>query len=184
MPDYTFRGPGPHTYPEARHSDHGTVGEVWPGEIRDLPSAPDHMWQETTGEDREALAGLAAARERAADEERFARLVRQLRDMGLNETALQQILQAPAGQGLTIAEGLAAGGVRAVQEASQLAAETAEAADAGWETQITRQTAGDPDTAGISRVPLPPKLPGRKPRTGDTPAPDSDPAGQPGSKEG
>lgn len=125
MPDFTFDGPYTYRYPELRHSDHTPVGEVQPGDIRDLAAAPDHMWRETTDEDRAALEAIAAARQQAADEERFARLVRQLSGMGLSPAALEQLVKAGAADGLPVAEGLVAGGMRAVRQASEQAAAVA-----------------------------------------------------------
>lgn len=67
MPEFTFDGPGPMTYPDSRDSAAVIVGAVEPGGIRDLDEPLDHWWRETTDEDRaraaaaEANAGLEAA---------------------------------------------------------------------------------------------------------------------------
>jgi hypothetical protein len=138
MPEYTFDGHCLHTYPVARDAKGRHIGEAEPGDIRELDAPLDHMWHLTTDEDRAAMPSILAARERARDEERFAGHVRQLRDMGLNAASLAEITEAGVPGGLTAAEGLLRGGVRAVQ-------------------QLNRQQAG-----------LPPGKPQRRPRNPDS----------------
>ena len=69
MPDFTYSGPGARFYPEGRDAAGQNIGEVQPGDIRDLEQAPDGWWHETTDEDRAALAARQAAAEQAAQDE-------------------------------------------------------------------------------------------------------------------
>lgn len=66
MPDHTYSGPGDRVYPETRDARGQHLGMVEPGEIRDLDQAPDHLWHETTDEDRAARTAVLAEREQAA----------------------------------------------------------------------------------------------------------------------
>ncbi len=68
MTDHVFEGHYPSVYQEGRDATGRHLGEVEPGEIRDLdPDAlPDHQWREATDEDRERWAAVLAHRERAA----------------------------------------------------------------------------------------------------------------------
>jgi hypothetical protein len=61
MPEYTHTGHTGHDYPEHKDASGGYLGTVRPGDIRDLGMPPDHLWRETTDEDRAALAERAAA---------------------------------------------------------------------------------------------------------------------------
>jgi hypothetical protein len=54
MPEYTFTWPQPQIFPETRDAKDKPLGLVKPGDIRDLDQA-DHLWRETTDEDRVAL---------------------------------------------------------------------------------------------------------------------------------
>jgi hypothetical protein len=156
MPEFTFDGPTAHDYPELRHSDGSWAGTVQPGDIRDLAGAPDHMWRETTDEDRAALPAITEARQRAADEEKFTRLLRQLTDMGLDEALLGKLAEAGVTEGLPAAEGLTAGGMAAVQQvnaeqAAMAAASVSEPASprpARARTPRSGDQPAGPDTAG------------------------------------
>jgi hypothetical protein len=66
MADHTFSGHCPHTYPTSRDRLGQPVGEVEPTEIRDTNGPLDHMWHETTDEDRAVRAKILAEREKAA----------------------------------------------------------------------------------------------------------------------
>lgn len=50
MPDFTYDGPGVRFYTEGRDAQGRNLGEVEPGDIRDLERAPDQWWHETTDE--------------------------------------------------------------------------------------------------------------------------------------
>jgi hypothetical protein len=68
LTDHVFTGHYASVYQEGRDAAGRHLGEVEPGEIRDLdPDAlPDHQWREATDEDRERWAAVLAHRERAA----------------------------------------------------------------------------------------------------------------------
>ena len=93
MPEFTFAGTTPHTFPESRHSDGTPVRSVEPGEIRDLPEAINHQWRETTSEDREAWAAVLAARE-AAGAARFTADAAALAESGLDAAAISALAEA------------------------------------------------------------------------------------------
>jgi hypothetical protein len=69
VPDFTFCYPQPMTYTEGRDAAGRHLGTVRPGDIRDLAEAPDHMWRETTDEDRALAAAEAHEAEEAAEDE-------------------------------------------------------------------------------------------------------------------
>jgi len=68
LTDHVFTGHYASVYQEGRDATGRHLGEVEPGEIRDLdPDAlPDHQWREATDEDRERWAEILADREAAA----------------------------------------------------------------------------------------------------------------------
>jgi len=68
MPEHTFTGHCPHTYPASRDRLGRPIGEVEPYEPRDLAAPLDHMWRETTDEDRAAWAKILAGREAAGED--------------------------------------------------------------------------------------------------------------------
>lgn len=68
MPEHTFTGHCPHTYPASRDRLGRPIGEVEPYEPRDLTAPLDHMWRETTDEDRAAWAKILAGREAAGED--------------------------------------------------------------------------------------------------------------------
>jgi hypothetical protein len=173
MPEYTFDGHCLHTYPVARDAKGRHIGEAEPGDIRELDAPLDHMWHLTTDEDRAAMPSILAARERARDEERFAGHVRQLRDMGLGAASLAEITEAGVPEGLTAAEGLLRGGVRAVQQLNRQQAAMQQAAAQELPAGGSAEQAGAGQDAGP-----PPGKQQRRPRN-----PDSDQAGDSGTKE-
>jgi hypothetical protein len=65
MPEYTFDGPYPVT-PAARDARNIPLGEVQPGDIRDLDEPLDGNWRPATDEDRAALASREAGRSEPA----------------------------------------------------------------------------------------------------------------------
>lgn len=63
---------------------------------------------------------LSSMRDRLATAQNFAAAVQSLRALGLNNTSLQEIIKAGPGQGLEIAQALAAGGAGAISEVNML----------------------------------------------------------------
>lgn len=73
-----------------------------------------------------SLSGLLSQLEaRAAASERFAALIRQLRDNGANRTTIQQLLDAGAEGGLATAEAIASGGRSAITQINSLTSQIA-----------------------------------------------------------
>jgi hypothetical protein len=79
MPEYTFTWPQPQIFPETRDAKDKPLGLVKPGDIRDLDQA-DHLWRETTDEDRAALAAREAGTADVASVEELAALAESAAD--------------------------------------------------------------------------------------------------------
>jgi hypothetical protein len=73
LPEYTFDGPGPHTYPSSKDLAGTSIGTVVPGDIRDTDGPLDHLWRETSDEDRLRAAAEEAEQAAAGAEEELRR---------------------------------------------------------------------------------------------------------------